>query len=126
MSMVAPMMPFMCCAPTPYPSIPDRCPSYSTPPPPAQQSKRGEYDMPAKFRDDDDQPATEADAEVVDDERLREAAGGQAWSDAVDYVGDDEPESHPWSVVTGQAAVLIGGCRGGSDHRDGGMAGAAR
>jgi hypothetical protein len=35
--------------------------------------------MPAKFPDDDDQPATEADAandetEVVDDERLREAA----------------------------------------------------
>ena len=68
--------------------------------------------MPAKSPDDDDQPATEAGAanaetEVVDDEGLREAAGGKAWSDAVDDAGDDEPESHPWSVVTGQAAVLI-------------------
>jgi hypothetical protein len=46
-------------------------------------------------------------SQVDDDDRLREAASGQAWSDADDDADDDGPESHPWSVVTGQAAVLI-------------------
>lgn len=59
-----------------------------------------------------EEPETEAGAandatEVVDDDRLREAAGGQAWSEADDDADDDGPESHPWSVVTGQAAALI-------------------
>jgi hypothetical protein len=59
-----------------------------------------------------EEPETEAGAandatEVVDDDRLRDAASGQAWSDADDDTHDDGPESHPWSVVTGQAAVLI-------------------
>lgn len=57
------------------------------------------------------EPETQAGAandatEIVDDDYLREAASGQAWSDADDDA-DDEPERHPWSVVTGQAAVLI-------------------
>jgi len=60
----------------------------------------------------EDEPATEAGAandetEVVDDEHLRDATGGQAWSDAADDTDDDGAESHPWSAVTGQAAVLI-------------------
>jgi hypothetical protein len=59
-----------------------------------------------------EEPETEGGAandatEVVDDDRLREAAGGQAWSDADDDADDDGPESHPWSVVTGHAAALI-------------------
>lgn len=59
-----------------------------------------------------EEPETEAGAandatEVVDEDRLREAAGGQAWSEADDDADDDGPESHPWSVVTGQAAALI-------------------
>ncbi|MGH3634580.1 MAG: hypothetical protein ACRDTS_10910 [Mycobacterium sp.] len=59
-----------------------------------------------------EEPETAAGAandatEIVDDDRLREAASGQAWSDADNDADDDGPESHPWSVVTGQAAVLI-------------------
>jgi hypothetical protein len=58
-----------------------------------------------------EEPETEAGAandatEVVDDDRLREAAGGQAWSEDEDE-DDAEPERHPWSVVTGHAAALI-------------------
>ncbi|HTX94017.1 MAG TPA: hypothetical protein VME67_03750 [Mycobacterium sp.] len=66
-----------------------------------------------------EEPETEAGAandatEVVGDDfttRLREKADsqaetqGQAWSD--DDADDGGPERHPWSVVTGQAAVLI-------------------
>ncbi len=81
-----------------------------------------------------EEPETEAGAandatEVVDDDfstRLRNVAGGQAetqeaWSDEDDADDDDEPQSQPWSVVTGHAAALNGGGRGGGSHRRAGL-----
>jgi hypothetical protein len=61
---------------------------------------------------DEEQPDTEASAandetQVIDG--LQAGTSRQAWSDAAqDDDGDvDQPERHPWSAVTGQAATLI-------------------
>jgi hypothetical protein len=58
---------------------------------------------------DDEQPATRegaaADETEVVAKDVETQLGGLAWSD--DDVSVSEPERHPWSVVTGQAAVLV-------------------
>lgn len=61
---------------------------------------------------DERQPDTEASAandetEVIDGPYAETSR--QAWSDAAQEDDDDEdrPERHPWSAVTGQAAMLI-------------------
>jgi hypothetical protein len=61
---------------------------------------------------DEEQPDTEASAandetEVIDGRHADTSR--QAWSDAAQDDDDDEdqPERHPWSAVTGQAATLI-------------------
>lgn len=76
--------------------------------------------MSAEEPDTEANDTTEAGAandvtEVVDDDfstRMRNVAGGQAealgeaWSNE-DDADDAQPETHPWSVVTGHAAALL-------------------